>query len=219
MLRAITSKTDKHISVTVTGSSYSIAEVGEELAWINAVFTPPYLDDVVASISPSCDISKVPHGTQSTTRVSKICRLVASRTTPATFSSLADSNGTCWKNLFRNPVLVQGYPIPRRQYPNTGIEAPLDVIAHLVNTPKVSIFNNMIFLKAHSTVLVPTLQHQGVIYWHMVFDKDGNHVSYSDSKVKSYLANYPKDLSISDLQTFRHVVGWCPNVVNCTGKQ
>ncbi|KAK0717673.1 hypothetical protein B0T26DRAFT_645268, partial [Lasiosphaeria miniovina] len=120
-------------------------------------------------------------------------------------------------NLFRNPVLVEGYPILIRHNANTGLEISLDVMAKLANTRKISLFGGKILIKGFSTILVPTRRHLGFIFWHRVFNTDGSYLSFTDASVKKCLKDYPKDLAVSELEGSRHILGWCSNANNLTG--
>ncbi|KAK4182303.1 hypothetical protein QBC35DRAFT_548396 [Podospora australis] len=119
------------------------------------------------------------------------------------------------------PILVEGYQIPRRDEENTGMEVPLNIMAQLVNTQKISIFSGKILIKGYSTILVPTQQKGDCIFWHVVSNDDlhseDNYISYSDPRVAHLLQWYPSNLTISDLEISRHILGWCGEVKNLTG--
>lgn len=85
--------------------------------------------------------------------------------------------------MFRNPVVVKGYPIRARTNPNTGLEVPLNVIAGLVRSKRADSFDGKLYIKGFSTLLVPTKRHTDTLIWHLLYNKDGNRISYLDNTV------------------------------------
>lgn len=207
--------------VLVTGPAYSIAEVGEELAWLNAALNNSPVDQGIISLHPVCEVNRVNRGVlaQGTHTIQiKRCKLSYSMGLILPVPPLESSAGKCWMGLFRNPALVRGYPVPQRAIPKTGIEMPLDMMAELVNTRKITTFDGRIYLKGFSTLLTPTKRHKDTIFWHMTFNKTGSYIPYSDSRAKELAKQYPPGLSTRDLESCRHIVGWCANVENVTGR-
>jgi hypothetical protein len=123
------------------------------------------------------------------------------------------SNGQCWLRLFRNPVMVKGYPIPRKPAPGMGLEISLDTMAGLLETCRINIFDNKIFIKGFSTMLVPTLYSGNIIFWHLLYRKNGDRISYLDS-----MGIHDAHINLTDLETSRHILGWCSKVKYLTGK-
>jgi hypothetical protein len=78
-------------------------------------------------------------------------------------------NGQCWQKLFGCPVIVAGYPIPRRPKYGVGLEIGLDTMASLLSTDRISVFGNKMYIKAFAMMLFPT-QHVGnIIVWHLLW--------------------------------------------------
>ena len=42
--------------------------------------------------------------------------------------------GECWYNMFRNPIMVSGYPILAKHERGLGLEIPLNIIAGLARS-------------------------------------------------------------------------------------
>lgn len=120
--------------------------------------------------------------------------------------------GNCWHDLFRNPTLVLGYPIPERLQSGYGLEAPLTVIAGLVHTQRATFFGGKLFLKGFSTMLIPTKQSGEMLIWHLVFHGNGDHISYLDSNV-----SHASGIGLDDIEKYRHILGWCADAKNYTG--
>lgn len=123
------------------------------------------------------------------------------------------SNGQCWHQLFRNPVIVTGYTIPRRSISNIGLEISLDTLAILAGTRYINTFNNRLCIKGFSTMLVPTRHSNDILLWHLFCKKNGDRVSYLDGKDICTV-----DVNVSDLKTSRHIVGWSSSVNYLVGK-
>ncbi len=122
-------------------------------------------------------------------------------------------NGQCWHDIFRNPVVVKGYPILRRANSNTGLEANLNVLAGLTRTQRVDRFKERFFLKGFSSMLIPTMQNGDTLCWHLVSNKDGSRISYLDNNVTDEVFNIHPSL-----ESLRHVLGWCSEAQFYGGK-
>ncbi|KAL7918478.1 hypothetical protein ACQKWADRAFT_316483 [Trichoderma austrokoningii] len=185
--------TDSKFTTEAFGTAASIAEVGEQLAWLSASLRSSSHTGI-ALISPSIDIIRHNPNVE--------CRITY------TFETGEDSpsdNGQCWHNMFRNPVLVTGFPVLRRPKLNTGLEIPLNMMAALANSRRIDEFHGSIFIKGFSTMLIPTdfVEGEGVITWHLQYRTDGGHVSYYDACVPHV------SVSASDVEQSRNIVGWC----------
>lgn len=115
--------------------------------------------------------------------------------------------------MFRNPVLVNGYPIPRRPHTDTGLEIPFNMMAGLIGTQRVNAFKGNLFLKGFSSMLVPVERFDDIVVWHFLHNADGARIPYLDHSLP-LLA----DLDFRSIETGRHMVGWCSEVKICTGR-
>ncbi|KAK2592180.1 hypothetical protein QQS21_010122 [Conoideocrella luteorostrata] len=201
--------------VEVLGKGDSIAQVGEQLAWLAAALRSSPTDEPgVASCTPFIDdIHQCNDSSGSPTTLvwpAMLCKIDFTVQTKA--PDFEPSNGQCWHNVFRNPVVVEGYPIPRRSEPNTGLEISLNIMAGLVGTKRVNTFNGYIFIKGFSAMLVPTRNTGDLLIWHLLYKKDGNHISYLDNTVA-----HAQNLIEFELEEARHIIGWCSEVKYCAG--
>ncbi|KAE8364280.1 hypothetical protein BDV27DRAFT_145436 [Aspergillus caelatus] len=186
--------------VMVSGPPYTIAEVGEILAWLGSTFhTSPYSDGVVY---------RQPFALRSESRSSYLgpfrCDLDY---VERKGDDSASKNGNCWHDLFRNPVVVEGYPIKRRRAAALGVEIPLRMMAEMIQTKRMSPFAGNIVLKGFSTMLVPTAYEENTISWHLLCNKTGDRISYL-----SGMAIPQVRISILQLERSRHVLGWCTDM-------
>jgi hypothetical protein len=113
-------------------------------------------------------------------------------------------NGACWHDLLPNPRIIRGFPILRRNELDTGAEMSLNIMAGLMGSELVDMFNGKLFIKGFSAMLIPTRTDGKFIYWHMIQKSDGSRISYLDSNI-----GHIENLTYADLDKSRHVVGWC----------
>ncbi|KAL3477017.1 hypothetical protein BJX99DRAFT_257922 [Aspergillus californicus] len=167
---------------SVTGHASSIVEVAEILAWMgSALRSSPYLQGFTYSRSVIlCQRDATAHN--------DLYEASIDFTTEQEAEGQATSYGQCWRNLFRNPLIVQGYRIPRRPNGEKGLEIPLKIMADLSKTSHVHSFAGGVFMKGFSTVLVPTAR--------------------SDLVPESCAACETK-VSMIQLESSRHFLGWC----------
>ncbi|KAI5461596.1 hypothetical protein BGZ63DRAFT_238538 [Mariannaea sp. PMI_226] len=193
--------------IEVFGIADSVAEVGEQFAWLGAALRVSPVETGLVHCVPSIkDIRK----TSATTLLPAVLSL---HTATYRIEFITDegvqpasdiSNGQCWHDMFMNPVIVKGYPIPARIEFNSGLEIPLNIMAELAGTHQVDRFNEKIFIKGFSTLLVPTKQKGDILFWHLIYNKDGSRISYLDNTVA-----HAKEINNLDLGKLRHVLGWC----------
>ncbi|KAI1132592.1 hypothetical protein F5Y10DRAFT_197377 [Nemania abortiva] len=192
--------------VEVSGVGASIAEVGEQLAWLGAALqasplengliyaTPTVIDICTNNMTPQTNSMSPPRA------VYEIGFIIEEIVHPQF------TNGQCWHDVFRNPVIVKGYPIPRRDSPdNSGLEVRLNILAGLARTQRIDCFKEKVILKGFSTMLIPTKMSKDIICWHLIYSKDGSRISYLDDTVA-----HEARIKHSDLENVRHVLGWCP---------
>ncbi|KAK6335930.1 hypothetical protein TWF730_003305 [Orbilia blumenaviensis] len=205
--------------VEALGTKDSVAEIGQQLAWLcTALSSSSHETGVIACIPLIKDIkvfgpkemvfaAPTPDPRNSADTAPSL--LTASCQLSFTVEEREEkdilSNSQCWHNMFKNPVIVKGYPILRRPAFNTGLEIPLNMMAGLAGTKYVQTFNDKLFIKGFSTLLIPTKREGDTLIWHLVCNEDGNRISYFEDTV-----SHAEKLSFSELETTRHVVGWCP---------
>lgn len=119
----------------------------------------------------------------------------------------SNMSGQCWHGLFRNPVLVLGYPISRRPKDVPGLELPLDIMAGLAQTRYLNPFAGKLLLKGFSTMLVPTAASDTLVTWHLLHNPDGSRISYLRSTTMPAVP-----ATVSHLERCRHVLVWCPEM-------
>lgn len=199
------------LEVEAWGVGASVAEIGEQFAWLGAALRSSTYGTGVACCEPSLRINnpsqlpKIPPLTNISCEIKFRIDKMEER--------LELPNGYCWHNMFRNPVVVKGYPIKRRNTDASGLEIPLNIMAGLAQTQRIDTYNNKIFIKGFSTMLVPTMRSGDIILWHLLYNKEGNRISYlDDTNPRS------ENVTVDDVKEARHVLGWCSEARFYAGK-
>ena len=99
--------------------------------------------------------------------------------------------------------MVEGYPILTKHVEGLGVEMPLNVIARLADTERANEFDSKIFVKGFSAMLIATRIPRNVMVWHYLYNCTGERISYLDHSFQVF-----EDISLLELDTSRHIVGW-----------
>ncbi|KAL6895023.1 hypothetical protein GGI43DRAFT_411674 [Trichoderma evansii] len=196
-----------NFSIEANGVSVSIAEIGELFSWLGAalrtsprhnglVYCVPNVRNIVPKSTMFININLPPSSPLVIFAIDFAMEIVP--------QALPAANGQCWHDIFRNPVIVRGYPIPQRLEWNTGLEISLNIMAGLARTRRVNRFKEKVYVKGFSTMLVPTKKNTDIICWHLIYNKDGDHISYLDDD-----QDQEQHIGQLDLENYRHVLGWC----------
>lgn len=71
-----------------------------------------------------------------------------------TNESPADS-GQCWRRLFSNICVAEGFPVRARQTEEQGLEIPLDMMAELGGAKGLTVFRGELVIRGFETLFVP----------------------------------------------------------------
>lgn len=202
------------LMTVVIGNRDAIAEIAEQLTWISAALRMAPNDQGVHGCTPSIQqipiedhLASLPGSLQSVDAKYSVTCDISSPTTRS------HSTGQCWHALFKNPVVVQGYPTLRRPREKTGLEIPLDILAALVQAQHITAFGEGLYIKGFSSVLVVMDQVEDSVIWHLNYNRDGSYISYPDAPA-SYSA---EDTDLEHIMKCRHIVGWHASAKFYTG--
>ncbi len=202
--------------VEAYGIVVSIAETGEQLAWLGAALRtsprqsgPVHCIPMISTIRT--DVAECRSEGCQTSAVDYICSMAF--TMVEVPQPLYTTNGQCWHDIFKNPVVVRGYPIPKRTQWSTGLEISLNIMAGLAQTQRVDRFDDKVYIKGFSTLLIPTWLNDDIICWHLVYNKDGGRISYLDGDL-----DQEQRIARLNPEDFRHVLGWCSEANVFAGK-
>lgn len=208
--------TGQLITIKAVGIACCLGELVEQIGWITSALHNSPSSEQPACITPFLTSTVKALASQENLLGESICfnMMFESSCLP---NGIEDRPGSCWLKLFNNPGIIGGYPILRRKEGCLGLEASLDLLAVLANSARVTTWNDRIFIKGFSTMLTPMKKEGDCVVWHALVNEDGEHISYSDSRIARSQSEYPTDLSITDLPRLRHVVGWCSEAANYIG--
>jgi hypothetical protein len=207
----------KKFIVTAVGSGDSLAEIGQQFAWLGAALRSSPFGTGIAACSPFIQsihlkktVSQAQAASQPVLPVEITFMIDFEMAKPA---EREEAPG--WHNLFRNPVMVNGYPIPIKY--GYGLEMPLDMMARLIGAERATEEDGKVFLEGVSMMsmavkrIVVNGEARALIIWHYFYDSEGGVVSYLDSL--EYLPEDVDHISLPQLETARHVVGWCTELL------
>ncbi|KJK62616.1 Phosphorylase superfamily protein [Aspergillus parasiticus SU-1] len=200
---------EKDLLVEVTGIGESIAEIGEQLAWLGSALRSSPYDSRISYCTPFISSASVEDTSGPTSQAPPITRISCGIDFKLNDQEQANpplSVGQCWHHLFRNPIVVTGFPIPYRSRQGTGLEVPLNILAGAVHASRVDAFRGKLFIKGFSSLLIPTehIRDQNQILWHLRYNVRGDRISYLDG-IESHVGH----ITLTDLESSRHILGWC----------
>jgi hypothetical protein len=195
--------------VSVRGTGPSVVEIGQQLAWLGAALRfSPSIDKISCS-EPEIAVLA---GAEATFKLTfKVEEVEHNQQEP-------NPIGACWQPLFRNPVIVKGYPILARSWAERGLEIPLNIMAGLGEASRITNFAGGLVVKGFSTLFCPTRLVNNSIQWHYLFEKDGSRIPYvaADDRCPARLRS--DDIGMTCLPQCRNFLGWASSVEIHTGK-
>ena len=141
------------------------------------------------------------------------------RASPITgYQGQIGKNGTCWHQLFRNPVVVADVPIALRAHDEKGLEIPMNMMMELGQAYHAITYDDTVLIKGHSTMFVPTKVIQRSVFWHFIYNKDGRRIPYSAAASRTPHHIETVDLSLRDMEVARLFVGWTASAISKAGE-
>ncbi|KAH7178089.1 hypothetical protein DER46DRAFT_675775 [Fusarium sp. MPI-SDFR-AT-0072] len=189
------------LEVKVEGIIDSIATIGEQIGSLGASLRSSSLESGLATCCPQFHSSWPEVG-------SLHCTIEY----PVTQIDLEPQDlkeGMCWHAMFYNPVIVTGYPVPKRKRYGSGLEVPLSVMSGLAMSPRIHKYKGRHFFKGFSTALVPIDKIDDMVFWHFFYSAEGSHLPYPHLDDTEY-----PYLDRQELTRTRHVVCWCSQAKN-----
>lgn len=123
------------------------------------------------------------------------------------------SMGQCWIDMFRNPVLVAGFPIRRRKNAQLGLEMSLPIMCSLMQTRHVQSVGTIMVIKAFSAMLETTKVIGDLLVWHYSRSTRAHYLSYPKSS-----EDHEQTSILACFEDKRHVIGWCTESEYLAGK-
>lgn len=127
------------LNIIASGPAIQLAELGEQLCWIGAACRQSTTNGM------RCCTPKIVSGNGQDGLTFTVS---FDETSLVGEGEAIIGNGAIWHALFRNPVIVKGYPIPARDAGIAGLEIPLTVMAGQTGARDVDYFNGGIVIKS-----------------------------------------------------------------------
>lgn len=195
--------------MSVKGPAPSIVEIGQQLVWLGAALRSSLSLDKISSSKPEIAVQP---GVEAVFKLTfQVGKIEPNSLEPT-------SIGACWQPLFRNPVIVKGYPILARSCAERGLEIPLNMMAGLGEASRITNFAGGLFVKGFSTLFCPTRLVNNSVQWHYLFEKDGSRISYLAADERCPTGLTLDDIDVTSLPKCRNFLGWASSVEILTGK-
>lgn len=192
------------VSVDAHGTAACVAEIAEQFAWLASALRSSQFPQKIAYSRPFIDGIQIGHVTNEETTY--ICKIGVELHEGSPDSK--NTNGNCWHGLFGSPIVVEGFPIPRRPDEETiGLEIPLNIMAGLTQARRVGSFGGKTLLKGFATMLLPMKRTKDIVTWHLLQGKNRDRIAYLEAE--SY---HTVGVKVPELEKSRHVLGWCPEM-------
>ncbi len=145
--------------IVANGSREDVISVGQQLAWLSAVFRIPNNGKFACSDFIVCE---TPELNVFTLKLSQLQDIEA-------------THQACWHPLFLNGVLAHGIPIKPRDG-ETGVELPFEAMTFFAGIIGPMEYRGGLVLKGFSTIIFPkspppltTISNQTSVQWHLVY--------------------------------------------------
>ena len=118
------------------------------------------------------------------------------------------ADSACWRQIFKNPTIAKGYPIPHREgNEQHGLEIPLKMAAVLGYAQFATEFAGQYLLKGPCSALVAVAQSTLSTVWHYVVNTNLERMTYQQPLAEA--KSLSKGVANPDcFRTSRHFVGW-----------
>ena len=210
------------LDIIADGTIYLLTELGEQLAWLSAALHPSPPGSGVVYCKPSSSVltnqQKINPTREQDQEGQPDCIVQIGFHFEATQDD-SEANGSCWQHLFRQAVVVKGYPILKRPAPDTGLEVPLEIVGSVAGSQGITVFSNSLIIRALGMIMVHTGQFGGVVLWHVVSSK-----VWENDQLPGHYMGIDLERNVGDgrfqlrsLFALRHIIG-CESAEKLRGK-
>jgi hypothetical protein len=204
-------------TVNALGGQATLTEFCEQLAWLGSALADFPKSNGVSLSTPHVQrltYNEVRNGTPV-----DIAILLGFKVTPFPKHPMQDTTSSCWHAMFRNPTIVEGFPIPAREKNEHGLHIPFEMMHTLTETHFLTSYARTAILKGFCTLLVPTCRTKHSITWHFLHNDDGKRIPHSAfrNRVTNWLGADEVKVTSLDTPNLHHYVGWSSNVTSHFG--
>ncbi|KAK6431973.1 hypothetical protein LTR95_011859 [Oleoguttula sp. CCFEE 5521] len=122
------------------------------------------------------------------------------------------SDDMCWTRMVHNPVLVRGYPVPKRENNEPGLEVSIGLMSILGDARRATLFDGTLVLKGFCTMFVHVARTAVSSMWHFLRSDDLSWLCYSQAKPFARC-----EASFDHLNVERHFVGFAHEALSLAG--
>lgn len=198
--------------IHASGPADTVVEVGEQLAWVSSAMRSSN-NPACTYCTPSIERAAVKEQTATCVSIS-----IKFRTPRLNTSPQEDLGAQCWRHLFRNPVIVAGFPILRRAQQKSGLELSITTLAALAGGNRINRFKEHVFIKGFCTMMVAMKRIGNMTLWHVLTNEDGSDIHYHDPRVQEISPQTDLTAETTAAPAMRHVVGWWSHVKSYAGE-
>jgi hypothetical protein len=203
------------------GGQAALTELCEQLAWLGAALrTSPVTFGTYLS-TPSIMISKDANSSDMVPSIT-VCFEFTSH--PAIDLSLDhdlsnNAAGTCWHAMFRNPIIVNKFPILARHEDDQGLELSFSMMSVLAETCFATRYDRTLVLKGPCTMLVPTRLAGHSITWHFLSNESGKRITYYAFRERcpDWISIDKVNIGLLETRNVRNFVGWSSEITRHLG--
>lgn len=203
------------VSVTAHGCQPSLTELSEQLAWLASALRHSPIDVGVTTSTPHVEETFIAEdGSSAYVHISFIDTVLNLDSDVA-----AASTASCWHGMFRNPTIVDGFPILAREFAERGLQLPFKMLSTLAETHHLTRYDSAMLLKGAVTMLVATGQTVRSMTWHFLHNEDGTRMRYPTFKFRcgKWLTAGGMSPRTIDSEDTSHYVGWCSDITRHFG--
>lgn len=190
-------------------------EIGEQLAWLGCICRIENLSDTLTSASPIVslagfsNVSKMgEHTTTFSDRPGSCVAFNIAFQHKEHLDNYQAKEGTCWRKLFRNICIADGFPVSTRRGDELGLELPFHMMTQLGGAHRATYWNGQLVLKGFETLFVPVKMADACISWHLVTKANCRRISYNAAGRLGQACE--QTVYVEDLFESRHYLGWVP---------
>ncbi|QIW98450.1 hypothetical protein AMS68_003968 [Peltaster fructicola] len=195
------------VRITIRAPAFLVVEVGEQLAWLGSSCREASHPDTQSCCSPKISVSRPAF-------VTGHCE-VQIRFPESAQTLDTDQDAQCWRSLFRNVCIGDGFPISLRREGERGLEIPFRMMAQLGGADRIADYAGQRLLKGFETLFVPVCKTATSIVWHLLTEVQGKRVSLNAFIDRQVLAEPSVDLAC--IWRARHFLGWVSKATQHAG--
>ena len=195
----------------VRGTAFSVAECGEQFAWLSAAWLCAAMHRSPHSWGGQCTPVIKNYSVASQTAEPGSTEVKHYGSCQISFQFRQDHTTAQgqrrWHGLLSDPLAVEGFPIPRRPESCSGLELSLDMITRLLEAQSIVMDKGKVCIKGLRATLSLSTRVENVFVWNLAFDTSKE--NELQSRDISTASKSVWSCEIPLLQRARHIISDC----------